>query len=94
MTTQARNRITLAELRNLGEVVVEEHFPLEFAGGPSYGLEPGWVSRTYPPCPGCGGGVHETRSGAYVIDTRAKTVTFNPCGCVLHVPDMPDGWRP
>jgi hypothetical protein len=49
-------------------------------------------NRAYPPCLGCGGPVFAEPDGALIVDTTKKTVTFRPCGHVLTVPDMPDGW--
>lgn len=50
---------------------------------------PTLISRTFPPCPGCGGAVGPYEGAAVTIDVKVKAATFQPCGCVLVVPDMP-----
>lgn len=85
---QTRTECTMADLEAWGNSI---HVEDEVQYDP-FRIEP--VSRSFPPCLGCGGTVLTNRDGALTIDTAAKTLTFRPCGCVLTVTDMPDGWRP
>lgn len=86
---QSRDAMTFAELEGWGAQVVTK---VDEVTIPPHHLAPGPITRTFPACPGCAGRVRVCEPAAITIDTAGKGVTFRPCGCVLAVPDMPDGW--
>lgn len=83
---QTRTECTVADLEAWGDSVEirdeVSHNPFQISRG----------DQSFPPCLGCGGPVFSQPDGALVVNTTEKTVMFRPCGHVLAVPDMPDGW--